>query len=195
MAGSKLESTFLFLWRVAQGPALEREVKFHPTRKWRADFGHLDRRTLIEIAGGIFLASGGPPPPGTGQTAVMASAWGWPAGSWNYMAAPPLLHHPPYAAHASHWPGRLTSNLPNRRYTASHKINACYDATTLAQQTASPPILKLRGMEVEQPQKENSKKMIEINIKEFLEAAQKYLFGLTPARQPALVAAQVHRVR
>jgi len=49
-------------------------------------------------------------------------------------------------------------------------------------------------MEVEQPQKENSKKMIEINIKEFLEAAHKYLFGLTPARQPALIAAQARRV-
>jgi very-short-patch-repair endonuclease len=59
MAGSKLESQFLFLWRVAQGPALEREVKFHPTRKWRADFGHLESRTLIEIEGGIFLAGGG----------------------------------------------------------------------------------------------------------------------------------------
>ena len=37
--------------------------------------------------------------------------------------------------------------------------------------------------------------MIEINIKEFLEAAHKYLFGLTPERKPALVAAQVRRVR
>ena len=59
MAGSKLESQFLFLWRVAQGPALEREVKFHPTRKWRADFGHLESRTLIEIEGGIFMRAGG----------------------------------------------------------------------------------------------------------------------------------------
>jgi very-short-patch-repair endonuclease len=33
---------------------LEREFKFHPTRKWRADFAHLDSRTLIEIEGGIF---------------------------------------------------------------------------------------------------------------------------------------------
>ena len=59
MAGSKLESKFLFLWRVAQGPALEREHKFHPTRKWRADFAHLDSRTLIEIEGGIFIRGGG----------------------------------------------------------------------------------------------------------------------------------------
>jgi hypothetical protein len=59
MAGSKLESRFLFLWRVAQGPPLEREVRFHPTRKWRADFGHLESRTLIEIEGGIFIPGGG----------------------------------------------------------------------------------------------------------------------------------------
>jgi very-short-patch-repair endonuclease len=39
---------------VAQGPPLEREFKFHSTRKWRADFAHLDSRTLIEIEGGIF---------------------------------------------------------------------------------------------------------------------------------------------
>jgi very-short-patch-repair endonuclease len=51
---SKLEAQFEFLWRVAQGPPLEREFKFHPTRKWRADFAHLDSRTLIEIEGGIF---------------------------------------------------------------------------------------------------------------------------------------------
>ena len=59
MAGSKLESRFLLLWRVAQGPPLEREVQFHTTRKWRADFGHLESRTLIEIEGGIFIPGGG----------------------------------------------------------------------------------------------------------------------------------------
>jgi hypothetical protein len=59
MAGSKLESKFLFLWRVAQGPQLERELLFHPKRKWRADFGHLESRTLIEIEGGIFQRGAG----------------------------------------------------------------------------------------------------------------------------------------
>jgi hypothetical protein len=59
MAGSKLESKFLFLWRVAQGPALEREFGFHPARKWRADFAHLESRTLMEIEGGIFMRAGG----------------------------------------------------------------------------------------------------------------------------------------
>jgi very-short-patch-repair endonuclease len=59
MAGSKLESKFLLLWRVAGGPPLERELQFHPKRKWRADFAHLGSRTLIEIEGGIFLPGGG----------------------------------------------------------------------------------------------------------------------------------------
>ena len=59
MAESRLESRFLLLWRVAQGPPLEREVKFHASRRWRADFAHLASRTLIEIEGGIFLSGGG----------------------------------------------------------------------------------------------------------------------------------------
>jgi very-short-patch-repair endonuclease len=37
------------------GPALEREFRFHPTRKWRSDFAHLPSRTLIEIEGGIWV--------------------------------------------------------------------------------------------------------------------------------------------
>lgn len=59
MAASRLESKFSLLWRVAHGPPLEREVKFHASRRWRADFAHLESRTLIEIEGGIFLPGGG----------------------------------------------------------------------------------------------------------------------------------------
>lgn len=59
MAASALESKFLLLWRVAQGPPLEREFRFHTTRKWRADFSHPESRTLIEIEGGIFMRKGG----------------------------------------------------------------------------------------------------------------------------------------
>ena len=59
MATSRLESKFLLLWRVAQGPPLEREVKFHASRRWRADFAHFASRTLIEIEGGIFIPGGG----------------------------------------------------------------------------------------------------------------------------------------
>ena len=35
------------------------EFRFHLERRWRADFAHIDSRTLIEIEGGIFLADGG----------------------------------------------------------------------------------------------------------------------------------------
>ena len=59
MAQSRLESRFLLLWRIAGGPRLEREVRFHPSRRWRADFAHLPTRTLIEIEGGIFMRKGG----------------------------------------------------------------------------------------------------------------------------------------
>jgi len=55
MATSKLESKFLFLWRCLDGPALEREYRFHSQRKWRADFAHLPSRTLIEIEGGAWV--------------------------------------------------------------------------------------------------------------------------------------------
>jgi very-short-patch-repair endonuclease len=66
MAQSRLESRFLLLWRVAGGPPLEREVQFHTSRRWRADFAHLPTRTLIEIEGGIFMRKGGRHNRGTG---------------------------------------------------------------------------------------------------------------------------------
>lgn len=59
MKSSKLEEKFAFLWRCLDGPELVREFRFHPTRKWRSDFAHVESRTLIEIEGGIFLRSGG----------------------------------------------------------------------------------------------------------------------------------------
>lgn len=54
-AASRLEQRFATLWRLLDGPALEREFRFHPTRKWQADFAHLPSRTLIEIEGGIWI--------------------------------------------------------------------------------------------------------------------------------------------
>ena len=59
MAASRLESRFLLLWRVAQGPPLELELRFHASRFWRADFAHVASRTLIEIEGGIFQRGAG----------------------------------------------------------------------------------------------------------------------------------------
>ena len=56
---SRLEQRFLLYWQSLGGPVLEREYRFHPTRKWRADFAHVESRTLIEVEGGIYIAGGG----------------------------------------------------------------------------------------------------------------------------------------
>jgi very-short-patch-repair endonuclease len=53
--GSRLEKRFEALWKALGGPELEREFRFHPIRRWRADFAHLPSRTLIEIEGGIYI--------------------------------------------------------------------------------------------------------------------------------------------
>ena len=53
--GSRLERRFETLWKALEGPELEREYRFHETRRWRADFAHLPSRTLIEIEGGIYV--------------------------------------------------------------------------------------------------------------------------------------------
>ena len=52
---SRLERIFALYWRSLGGPELEREFRFHPERKWRADFAHIESRTLIEIEGGIYI--------------------------------------------------------------------------------------------------------------------------------------------
>jgi hypothetical protein len=52
---SRLESRFELLWRALGGPVLAKEFRFHPVRKWRADFAHLPSHTLIEIEGTIRL--------------------------------------------------------------------------------------------------------------------------------------------
>ena len=52
---SRLENRFELLWRALDGPPLEKEFRFHPTRRWRADFAHILSRTLIEIEGGIYI--------------------------------------------------------------------------------------------------------------------------------------------
>ena len=52
---SRLERRFELLWRALDGPALETEFRFHPTRRWRADYAHMESRTLIEIEGGVWM--------------------------------------------------------------------------------------------------------------------------------------------
>ena len=45
---SPLERQFSNLWQMLGGPELEREHRFEPMRRWRADFAHLASRTLIQ---------------------------------------------------------------------------------------------------------------------------------------------------
>ena len=52
---SRLEMRFEALWRAQNGPVLEKEFRFHPVRRWRADFAHHESKTLIEIEGGIYV--------------------------------------------------------------------------------------------------------------------------------------------
>lgn len=51
--GESLLATQLKVLRIE----FEREFKFHPKRKWRADFHIIDKRILVEVEGGIW--SGG----------------------------------------------------------------------------------------------------------------------------------------
>lgn len=54
-----LAGKFLSIWQLLNGPKLEEEFRFHPERKFRADFCHITTRTCIEIEGGIFSKKGG----------------------------------------------------------------------------------------------------------------------------------------
>ena len=46
---SRLEARFALYWRSLGGPPLAPEFRFDQERKWRADFAHVESRTLIEI--------------------------------------------------------------------------------------------------------------------------------------------------
>ena len=49
---SPLEAKFSQLWVMLGGPELEREYRFEPMRRWRADFAYLGKRkVIIEIEG------------------------------------------------------------------------------------------------------------------------------------------------
>ncbi len=52
---SRLERQFELLWRVVEGPTLATEYRFHPSRRWRADYAHEESRTLIELEGGVWV--------------------------------------------------------------------------------------------------------------------------------------------
>ena len=51
---SHLEVRWIREWERLGGPELVEEFMFHPTRKWRADFAHLESKLLIEIEGGAY---------------------------------------------------------------------------------------------------------------------------------------------
>ena len=54
MKQSAPEATFAMQCRVV-GIKVEPEFKFHPVRKWRADFAITDKMILIEIEGGVWI--------------------------------------------------------------------------------------------------------------------------------------------
>ena len=50
------EAIFLGIWRdVTKLDPPDREVQFHPTRKWRFDFVWPEQRVAVEIHGGTFM--------------------------------------------------------------------------------------------------------------------------------------------
>jgi hypothetical protein len=40
---------------LAKLPVPEREVRFHPSRKWRFDYGWRDRRLALEVEGAVWV--------------------------------------------------------------------------------------------------------------------------------------------
>lgn len=51
---SPLAAQFEFQWGLLGGPELVREYKFHPARKWRADYAHPLSKVMIELEGGVY---------------------------------------------------------------------------------------------------------------------------------------------
>ena len=51
---SSLERKFKLIWQSVNGPSLEEEYKFHPVRKWRSDFAHIESKVMIEIEGAVW---------------------------------------------------------------------------------------------------------------------------------------------
>lgn len=77
---SDLESVFLVACRQLGLPEPEREFRFAPPRRWRADFAWPTLRVLVEVEGGIWI--GGRHTRGAGFEADMekynaAAVTGW----------------------------------------------------------------------------------------------------------------------
>ncbi len=57
MSESELEGLFIYWWNLLapQGvPQPEREYRFDPTRRWKADFAFTNAKVLVELEGGVF---------------------------------------------------------------------------------------------------------------------------------------------
>ena len=48
----KNERWFETRWKLIDGQPYEAEFRFHPTRRWRADFAFIDAKVLVEVDGG-----------------------------------------------------------------------------------------------------------------------------------------------
>ncbi|WP_428827232.1 hypothetical protein ACLIKD_03815 [Azonexus sp. IMCC34842] len=53
----------------------------------------------------------------------------------------------------------------------------------------------MQGIEEQQAQQEEKQEMIEMTIKEFMDAARLYLFGMPPAPQPVLARIPARPIR
>lgn len=53
-ADNPLAAKFEHLWRTWNGPELVKEYRFHPHRRWRADYALPDAKVLIELEGGLY---------------------------------------------------------------------------------------------------------------------------------------------
>lgn len=52
---SHAEDLMAFQIRCTKLPAPQREYRFFPERKWRADFGWPEQRVLLEVEGGVWV--------------------------------------------------------------------------------------------------------------------------------------------
>lgn len=58
MKTTDLEASFEFLVKALKLPKPEREYRFCPARRWRADFCWPKRKLIIECEGGIYRGGG-----------------------------------------------------------------------------------------------------------------------------------------
>lgn len=52
-----LEAEFLFYWKLfaPDAPEPEHDKRFHPVRRWRADFIWRDQMVIVEMMGGVWM--------------------------------------------------------------------------------------------------------------------------------------------